>query len=84
MRTDAYRGGPIARLQGLSIGIVNDKRVTAAATIAFFATDMLWKVYINRYFGHQPFLKITPDRLPFEQYIFIGTNQYLLVKATIV
>ena len=52
-------------------------------TIAYCATDMLAKVYIDRYFGHQHDLKMTPDSLPFEQYLFIATNQYLLVKAKV-
>ena len=50
-------------------------------TIAYCATDMLAKVYIDNYFGHQHNLKMTPGRLPFEQYHFIAANQYLLVKA---
>ena len=51
------------------------------ATIAYYATDMLAKVYIDRSLGHQHNLKITPNRLSFEQYLFIATNQYLLVKT---
>ena len=51
------------------------------ATIAYCATDMLAKVYIDRYLGHQHNLKMTPNRLSFEQYLFIATDQYLLVKA---
>ena len=73
--------GTIARLRGLSIGIVSNNRVRAVATIAYCATDMLAKVYIDRYLGHQHNLKMTPNRLSFEQYLFIATDQYLLVKA---
>ena len=53
------------------------------ATIAFCATDILAKVYayIDRYLGHQHNLKMTPMRLSFEQYLFIATDQYLLVEA---
>ena len=51
------------------------------ATIVYCATDMLAKVYIDRYLGHQHNLKITTNRLLFEQYLVIATNQYLLVKA---
>ena len=51
------------------------------ATIAYCATDMLAKVYIDRYLGHQHNLKMTPNRLSFEQYHIIATNQYLLVIA---
>ena len=73
--------GTIARLQGLSIGIVSNSRVRSVATIAYCATDMLAKVYIDGYLGHQHNLKMTTNRLSFEHYLFIGTNQYLLVKA---
>ena len=72
--------GIIARLWGLSIGIVSNNRVRAVATIAYCATDKLAKVYIDRYLG-QHNLKMTPNRLSFEQYLFIATDQYLLVKA---
>ena len=72
--------GTIARLWGLSIGI-SSNRVRAVATIAYCATDMLAKAYIDRYLGHQHNLKMTPKRLSFEQYLFIATDQYLLVKA---
>ena len=72
--------GTIARLWGLSIGI-SSNRVRAVATIAYCATDMLAKVYIDRYLGLQYNWKMTPSRLLFEQYLSIATNQYLLVKA---
>ena len=68
---------------GSSIGIVSNNRVRAVATIAYCATDMLAKVYINRYLGHQHNLKMTPIRLSFEQYLFIATDQYLLDKAIV-
>ena len=51
------------------------------AAIAYCATDMLAKVYIDRCFGHQHNLKMTLNRLSFEQYFFVATSQYLLVKA---
>ena len=51
------------------------------ATIAYCATDMLAKVYIDRYLGHQRNLEMAPNRLSFEQHVFIDTKQYLLVKA---
>ena len=73
--------GTIARLRGLSIGIVCNNRVRAAATIAYCATDALAKVYIDRYLGHHHNLNMTPNRLSFEQYFVVVTNQYLLVKA---
>ena len=73
--------GTIARLRGLWIGIVSNNSVRAVATIAYYATDMLAKVYIDRYFGHQHNLKMTPNRLSFDQYVFIVTSQYLLVKV---
>ena len=73
--------GTIARLRGLSIGIVSNNRVRAVTTIAYCATDMLAKVYMDWYFRHQHDLKMTPNRLPFEQYLFIATNRYLLVMA---
>ena len=50
-------------------------------TTAYFATDMLAKAYIDRYLGHQHNLKMAPNRLSVEQYLFIATNQYLWVKA---
>ena len=53
VRTDAYRGGTIARLQGLSIGIVSNNRVRAVTTISYCAIDMLSKLNIDRYFGHK-------------------------------
>ena len=87
MRIDTYRG-TIARLRGLSIGIVSNTRVRAVATIfycatiAYCATDMLAKVYIDRYLEHQHNLNATPNnRLSFDQYLFIATSQHLLVKA---
>ena len=73
--------GTIARLQVLSIGIVSNNRVKAVATIAYCATDMLAKVYIDRHLGHQHTLNMTPNRLSFKQYLYITANQYLLVKA---
>ena len=42
---------------------------------------MLAKVHIGRYLGHQLNLKLTPNRLSFEQHVFNATNQYLLVHA---
>ena len=51
LRIDTYRGA--ARLRDLSIGIVSSNRVRAVATIAYCATDMLAKVYIDRYLGPQ-------------------------------
>ena len=63
------------------MGIISNNRVRAVATIAYCATDMLAKVYIDKCLGHQHNLKMTPNRLSFEQHIFIATNQYLLVKA---
>ena len=76
--------GTIARLRGLSIGIVSSNRVRAVATITYCATDMLAKVYIDRYLGHQHDLRMTPNRLSFEQYRFIATNRYLLIKCIVV
>ena len=74
--------GTIARLRGLSMGIVSNNRVRAVASTAYCATDMLAKVYIDRYLGHQHYSKMTPNRLSFEQYLLIATSQYLLVKST--
>ena len=51
------------------------------ARIAYCATDALAKVYIDRYLGHQHNLNMTPNRLSFEQYPVIATNQHPLVKA---
>ena len=73
--------GTIARLRGLSIGIVSNNGARAVATIAYCATDMLAKVYIDRYLGHQHNLNMIPNRLSFDQYLFIATSQYLVVKA---
>ena len=43
--------------------IVSNNRVSrAVATIAYCATDMLAKVYIDRYLGHQHNLKMTPNK----------------------
>ena len=53
------------------------------ATIAYCATDMLAKVYIDGYSGHQHNLKMTPNRLSFDQYFFNATSQYLLVEAIV-
>ena len=61
--------GTIPRLRGLSIGIVSNNRVRAVTIIAYCATDMLAKVYVDRYLGHQHNLKMTPNRLSFEQYL---------------
>ena len=47
----------------------------AVATIAYCATDMLAKVYIDRYLGHQHNSKMTSNRLSFDQYLFIATSQ---------
>ena len=57
------------------MGIVSNDRARAVATIAYCATDMLAKVYIDRYVGHQHNFKMAPNRLSFEQYLFIATNQ---------
>ena len=73
--------GTIARLRGLSIGIASNNRARAVATMAYCATDMHAKVYIDRHLGHQHNLKMNPNRLSFEQCPFIASNQYLLVKA---
>ena len=62
--------GTIARLWGLSIGI-SSNRVRAVATIAYCVTDMLAKVYFDRYLGHQHNLKMTPNRLSFEQHLLV-------------
>ena len=61
--------------------MVSNNRVRAVATIAYCATDTLAKVCIDRYLGHQHNLKMAPNRLSFEQYLFLATNQYLLIKA---
>ena len=71
----------MARLQGLSIGIVGNNRVRAVTTIAYCATDVLAKVHIDRYLGYQQNLKMTSNQLSFEQYLSIATNQHLLVKS---
>ena len=63
------------------MGIVSNNRVRAVATIAYCATDMFAKVYIDRYLGPQHNLEMTPNRLSFDQCLFIATSQYLLVKA---
>ena len=53
---------------GISIGIVSNNRVRAAATIAYCATDMIVKASLDRYLGHQHSLKIIHNRLvSFEQ-----------------
>ena len=51
------------------------------ATIAYCATDMLAKEYLDRYLGHQHNLKMIPNRLSFEQYLLIATDQYLWIIA---
>ena len=66
---------------GISIGVVSNNRVRAAATIVYCATDMIVKVSIDNYLGHQHRVKIIPNRLSFEQYLFITVDQYLLIKA---
>ena len=73
--------GTIARLWGQSIRIVSNNRVRAVPAIAYCATDMFAKVYIDRYPGDQHNLKMTPNRLSFEQNLFIATDEYLVVKA---
>ena len=73
--------GTIARLRGLSIGIVSSNMVRALATKPRCATEMLAKVYIERYLGHQHDLKMTPNKRSFEQHLFIAANQYLVVEA---
>ena len=40
---------------------------------------MLAKVYIDRYLGHQHNLKMTPNRLSFDSFLFIASSQYLPV-----
>ena len=60
---------------------MSNNRVRAVATIAYCGTDMLAKVYVDSYLGHQHNLKMTPNRPSFKQYLIIATNQYLLVKA---
>ena len=70
--------GTIARLRGLSIGIVSNNRVRAVATIAYCATDMIAKVYIDRHLGHQQNFLMNPNRLSFEQYLFIASNLSLI------
>ena len=72
--------GTIARLRGLYVIIVSNNRVRAVTTIAYCVTDVLAKMYIDRYLGRQHDLKMIPDRLLPEQYLIIATNQYLLVK----
>ena len=54
--------GTTARFRGLSIGIVSNNRVRVVATIAYCAADMLAKVYIDRYLGHQHNLNMTANR----------------------
>ena len=61
--------GTIARLRGLSIGIVSSNMVRALATKPRCATEMLAKVYIERYLGHQHDLKMTPNKRSFEQHL---------------
>ena len=49
--------GTIARLPGLSIGIVSNNRGRAAPTISYCATGMLAKVHIDRYLAPTLFEK---------------------------
>ena len=49
--------------------------------MAYCATDTLAMAYIDRYLRHQHNLKMTPNRLSFEQHLFIATNQYILLQA---
>ena len=51
---------------GISKGIVSNNRVSAAATKAYCATDIIVKVSIDSYLGHQHSLKVIPNRLLFE------------------
>ena len=67
-------------IRGISIDIVSNNRVRAAATIAFGATNILM-VPIDSYLGHRYRLKIIPNGLSFEQHIFIVIDRYLLTKA---
>ena len=72
--------GTIAQLRGLSINIESTNRVRAVTTssiVVHCATDMLVRVYIDRYFGHQHDLEMTSDSLPFEQHLLMDTNQHL-------
>ena len=69
IRRQLWRSIPIVGHNSSASGSidVSNNRVRAVTTIAYCATDMLAKVYIDRYLGHQHYLKTSPDRLPFEQ-----------------
>ena len=43
--------------RGISIVIISNNRVAAAATIAYCATDMIVKAYVDNYLGHELVLK---------------------------
>ena len=43
----------MGRFRGISIGVVSNSRVRAAATKAYCATDMIVKVSIDSYLEHQ-------------------------------
>ena len=81
MRIDTY--ATMGWFRGTYIGIVNNNRVGAAATIAYCAIDMIVKVPIDSCLGHQHSLKVIPDRLSFEQYL-ITDDRYLLIKAYLI
>ena len=68
-------------LRGVSIGIVSNNRVRAAAIIPYCATDMIVKVSTDSYLGHQHSFKIIPNRLSFKQCLFVTDDQYLLIRA---
>ena len=71
----------VLSFRGVSIGIVPNNRVRAAATKAYCANDMIMKVSIDSYLGHGYSLKIIRNRLSFEQYL-ITIDRYLLIIAT--
>ena len=56
---------------GISIGMVSNTTVRAAATIVYCATFMIVKVSIDSFLGHQHGVKIISNRLSFEQYLYI-------------
>ena len=77
---------PIAGHNGFFLGYMDSLCVRnntgrAAATIAFRATVMSVKVSIDSCLGQQHCVKIFSNRLPFEKYIFITVDLYLLIKA---
>ena len=47
----------MAFFRGISIVIISNNRVAAAATIAYCATDMIVKAYVDNYLGHELVLK---------------------------